>query len=494
MGVYGKKNDVSTKKEQHMIIDEVHRTHYLQSTVVIDETAVAQIAFNYGINTLEEVDEGGTYGISNNNVVYISSINGTLSFLASRTYTHGKSGQGGVFRINARFEAPNAAGISLVGAFNLQEYTGFMYSGTTFGIVHNARGKVQKYRLEITAPATGAETATVTVDGNATNIALTAGTVAHNAFELAKPVGTYTNAISQQVNGGFLEFSTLSVGASTGTWTFSSTGTAAGTFTQLQDGQDGVNMFIEQSEWNRNTLLDTENNPFVLNTTKFNVYEIKLSCLGSAGINYYLHNPENNEDVLVHVIEYGNFNETIEFLNMSFQVGAFVINYDTTPQLTYLTHLYSAELQKEIVTPFKSFIASKTVSTTETVIVSGRNSNIFNDIYIVEGVIVPKRISFSNESTGKAMTVRVIANAVLTEPNWQYVNKQNSLSHTDIASTSYTGGEIITIFVVSPISSASFVIESARSLRPFDSVTITAQLSGGTASAGIASIEWEEIK
>lgn len=493
MSVYGRKTDVSTKKEQRHISEAIHLTHYLQSTVVVDEFPVAQITFNYGVNTDQEVDEAGTFGESDN-IAFISSDSGTFSFLASRGYTHGKSGQGSIYRINARFEDPNAFGASVVGSFSLQEYTGFMYSGTTFGIVHNARGKVQKYSLEITNPATGAETATVTVDGNATNISLTAGTVAHNAFELAKPAGTYTNAISQQINGGFLEFSTTFVGATTGAWTFSSTGTATGVFTQLEDGQDGVNTFIAQSDWNRNTLMTTEDNPFVLDTTKFNVYEVKMSCLGSMGINYYLYNPEDNEPVLVHVIEYGNFNTTIEFLNMAFQVGAFVINYDVTPQLTHLTHLYSAELQEEISTPYKSFTATVSISTTETVILSIRNSNLFNDIYLVDGVIIPKRLSFSNESSNKSMIVRIIYNATITEPNWQYFDKTNSIAHTDIASTILTGGQTIAVFLVAPLSAVSINISGTNSLRPFDIITITGQLSGGVASDGIASLEWEELK
>lgn len=219
-----------------------------------------------------------------------------------------------MFRWTAAFTATGNTK-SALGVDNIVQNTGpidredgysFGYSGSTandasrrIGILHRRGGKTEIRSLTVTTPPTGAQTATVTLNGTAYTISLTAST---SASYTANQIATALNAITEAKNlwdiegcNGIITFTSYSPGARNGTFDFSSTGTgtiAVAAFARTQTGTTPSDTWTYVDQW--------DNQEIQFDPTKLNVYQIDMRWLGAGRVRFFMEDPATGKMVLVH--------------------------------------------------------------------------------------------------------------------------------------------------------------------------------------------------
>ena len=295
---------------------------------VSEHTPITQITAAYGVP--EKVESfsvlGGTTGAENSLFFATSGITPlALSAVLTRRQVTYRAGQGLLSRLTAIFDTPVAGSSQVSGLINNTDILGFGFEGEIFGIIYRHDGASDIHELTITVPAAASENATITIDTIPYTVPLTAGTVQHNAFEIANSLNAqvpnydFTSNNDQVVSRSFLAF----VGNG---FAFSSP-TAVASWIEVQQGILPINDFIPQTEWNLDKRSD-------LDPLLGNVYQIKLQYLGFGGIEFSIEDKQNSQLVPVHVIRYANTNLTPSVGNPTFRVGWLVNNGPLAQSLT----------------------------------------------------------------------------------------------------------------------------------------------------------------
>lgn len=265
---------------------------------------------------------------------------GGYGLLRSKKVLKYRAGIGSMARFTARFTAPVANSGQRIGLGNIGNELTFGYDGTTFGILRKTGGRVEIRTLTLTNRATSAQTGTVTLNGIATGgISLTNSTIEQNAFEIAAAYSASTLWTAYNV-GATIVFFGEALGSRSGTYSFSSTGAAAGSFTQQQAGQNATDNWVYQSSWNADKMDGTGESGMVLDPTKGNVYQIQFQYLGYGNLMFYIENPETGKLTLVHQIKYPNANTTTHLDYPGFKLAMFAFSAGSTTNLT----IYSGSL------------------------------------------------------------------------------------------------------------------------------------------------------
>lgn len=251
---------------------------------------------------------------------------GGYARLATSQYATYQPGQGMMFRWTAAFTnatneysgTKNASGITNIvqntGPIDRESGFSIGYSGQTgtdpvtnadrtkIGILHRRAGFAETRQLTITTYPTGSQTATITLNGTAFTVSLTASTsttyTAHQIASLLKENATASNLWDIQACDSIVTFVYYSPGAQSGTYSFSSTGTgtlAVGSFSQLQAGATPVDTWTYIDDWNGKV-------PASFDPAKLNVYGLDFRWLGAGRIRFFMEDPETGELVVIHSI------------------------------------------------------------------------------------------------------------------------------------------------------------------------------------------------
>lgn len=228
---------------------------------------------------------GGTVTAAATGEVALTTSTTAYSYAALLTAQHlaYRPGQGVVVRGIAAFSAGGANTTQVFGPLQGEEGVAVGMNGTSFGFLHRLGRRLAIYKLTLTAGAGGAETATVTLNGTAQTVALTSGTTTVNAREIAQRAGGYADAAASwfvQAVGNVVYFTRTYHGATDGAFTYSSTGTSAGTFAQVQAGATGTSTWTPQADFSYDSLDGTGPSGIVLDPTKLNAYEFRWGWLG----------------------------------------------------------------------------------------------------------------------------------------------------------------------------------------------------------------------
>jgi hypothetical protein len=190
------------------------------------------------------------------------------------------------------------------------------YNGTRFGVMHRHGGTFHIVTLTVTAAATGAETATLTLNGTPYTFAVTAGTTTQGAHEVeagivAGAAGTYWYA--QQI-GTTVKIVFKGVGAKSGAYSLTSTGTLRGTFATVNTGVAATEDWYYQENWSNNT-------GDWIDKTKGNLFRFEFAYLGYGPLKWYVFHQDLLTWVLVHTVKWSNYNTGTNFGNPSLRVG-----------------------------------------------------------------------------------------------------------------------------------------------------------------------------
>jgi hypothetical protein len=257
--------------------------------------------------------------------------------------------------------------------------------------------------------------------------------VQDNAFEIAESLNSQVALFNFSQNDDTVVLRSVFSGPETGAFTFSS-GTAAGTFTQLGAGLTAIRNFTEQSKWNEDTKPD-------LDPAKTNYY----SASHNGDIKYYVQDERTGSEILVHRQRLPNTLTSPIFGNTSFRMVWSVSNTGSTTPVTIRGGHASAFVEglKKMRLPTHSATGSATgVGTTLTNIATIRNRQVFGD-KVNLGRIIPSVVSaFSEGAKGTEIAVFLDAD-VAGVTDFSYIDKGESIAEIDRTPGAVTGGTLL---------------------------------------------------
>jgi hypothetical protein len=391
------------------------------------------------------------------------------------------------------FTAGVPLSLQFAGLFSLTETLAFGYDGDSFGIIYESHGRAECRELEVTAAAGGAESATITFDGDAATANLTATTAAGNAFEIARDLNADATLGAKWnffQNDGHVVAISKGVGPKSGTYSFSSA-TATATITQKKAGVAKTSDNVPREQWNMN-------NDMVIDPTKINIYEIDYGYLGASAITFSVYDNEAGHFVPVHRVESKNQTKT-NLGTPNLKVGWTAASLGSSG--TNLTVKgASACIQKvsqehEIEVGARAAVSSKTgVDTNLINLITIRNRGHYGYLYNL-GEILAVSASINNDHN-KAIRVEFLKDATIGgTPNFTYSDKNDSILEYDTAGTTVTGGKLIDSFLVGSASSEFFNIFGVlEPLAPRETLTIAVKTVSGTGAAVDCALAWKEDK
>jgi hypothetical protein len=353
-----------------------------------------------------------------------------------------RPGQGSLARLTAIFQTGVANNYQLAGIGNEECGYYFGYNGTDFGIFHISTAQMEIRTLTITTAATSGGTVTVTLDGTAVDVTVTANTsTAQTAYEISR--GDFSQA-------GDVGFSACAVGSvvffrsnqprSTLTGTYSvSGGGVAGTFAQTKAGVDPTITFVAQSSWNIDKADGTGPSGFTVNPQLGNVYSIDYQYLGFGNADFWIENPDSGKLIQVHEIKNVNSRTTPVLKNPNSSVVVACQNVGNTSEVEVKTvsmagfiEGYASKLDPKFSKGFDLDIG--TLATFRPLAIVKTNLAFNNETCF--GEIDFLKIGASNNTNNKTLRIALFRLAEVTGTsaapvNFEYIN--NSTSITSIA-------------------------------------------------------------
>lgn len=451
---------------------------------------IVQISAVYGFNDQMEKFEalGGTADVIS---PFFVCTNGTdpdgFGSITSRRQISYRPGQGLLARFTALYDTPVDLVVQHAGLFSNTDVLVFGYNGLDFGIIHQHNGFSEIQELTVVAPALGTENATVTVDGTAYVVALTAGTVQHTAFEIAEslnvqvPLYDFTSNNDQVVARSLLA-------ATAGLFAFNSS-TAVASWSSVSSGAPAEEDFIPQEDWNGHKLPD-------LDPSTGNVYQIQMQWLGFGAISFYIEDPSTCKFRLVHTIDYCNKNTVPSLSNPTLRVGWLAASNGGTTSVTLRGASAAGFIEGNILTTEgpRSFTAIKEdVGGTEVNLITLRSRLVFGDRRNRVETFA-RHISMATEST-KTVVVRLYLNTTLdTEALFEYVDKDASIMEVSTTESTVTGGRLLSTAILATEGGIERSIEGDLPLlHPGDTFTITAEILGGGPESTVGvGFTWQE--
>jgi len=408
---------------------------------------VTQISAQYGLlqNVLTVTDSliSGTNSVVNKKFTCESGVsaNGLASILSLRQIPS-RAGQGILAAFPAIFDTPVADNTQAAGLITAENSFTFAFIGTAFGILSVRDGGDELQELTLTVAASGAETATVTVDGTPFPVSLTgAGSLSDDAFEISEELNANVINYNFSSNGATVVAQAILPGPM-GSFAYSSTGASAGAWVQIAAGISGATTFIPQSSWNQDTRLAGDVDS-ILNPLLNNSYQIQLN--GSS--DFFVEDRISKKMVLVHRISFVNISTDNNPANSTFRVGWIVNNTGNTTNVTIQggkSGIFNEGLIYYDTIP-RGFSNTQSIPAgagLQTTILVMRNRLSFAGA-LNRSEVLPLIIAGSTESN-KVAEFKLILNPVFSSPvNFEYADKANSLIEFSKDAVLVTGGREI---------------------------------------------------
>jgi hypothetical protein len=263
---------------------------------------------------------------------------GSGAMQSSRFLTY-RPGEGSLFRFTASFtvsDPVNMYGVQgatqMAGPLNSGGYAfGFSGSGTSgqqgFGIAHVYGGQYETRTLTITVAPNANQNLTITLNGTAYTVPVTAGTTTQCSTQIAAYAWPAIWLVDQ--SDGTVTFTYNNAQPLNGTFSMTSGGNAQGTFSRVTAGVVPTTTWTYQSAWN--------GSPVTFDPSKLTVYQIDMVWLGAGPVRFFILDEITGNFVLVHT-QYWSSQHTIPHVdNPSFR-------------MTYRTQVIGTPSQTAVVT------------------------------------------------------------------------------------------------------------------------------------------------
>ena len=292
-----------------------------------------QVDAVYGVPTdnmsVRQVGTGTAGDLTHESVFYADSgtTSGSVGQVATKNYMRYRPGQGAMARWTAAFTcSAGTAGVEgarqLSGLFHIGEgyFFGMSGSGTAgetgLGILHSYGGEPEIRTLTINTAPTGAQTATITLNGVDYTVSLVSESAAACAARIANG-NSYGGIWRVDYVSNTVTWTSKSAGEKNSTYSFSSTGSgtlATGTFARLNQGVASTNDWTYQSSWNGTAIAG-------ILPDKLNVYAVDFRWLGAGIVRFFMENPTTGHMTLVHTQHWANQHDRPHTYNPSFRLG-----------------------------------------------------------------------------------------------------------------------------------------------------------------------------
>lgn len=480
---------------------EVTRTAYDELRVE-QSTPITQISSRYDLLTqvLTVVDSAGlgTNSIVDNKFTCQTgaSAAGLASILTLRQ-VGSRPGQG----LLARFDAIFTAGVSdsqqAAGLITSENSYVFAFLGASFGIAHAHGGVSEEQELTITVAASGAETATININGSPFSVPLTSGTTQHNALEISDSLNAQVTNYSFTSNDNQVVAQSLLSGAQ-GAFSFSSS-TSVAAWVQEHAGVSATIDFTVQADWNVDDRLTVgTDDPFrVLDPTKGNFYQIQI-CSNFGAVRFYLEDEKSGKLVLVHIIKNANKSTETNVTNPTFRLGWLVQNFANTNNLTCSGSEASAFIEgdpRRNNVPRSAKNNQLSVGTSLTNIITFRNRIHFGGkVNRVE--IYPQILSISSQANKSTFFVFLLGATFTDDVDFFYEDKDNSVMEVATDSVGVSGGLEIGSLTINPDGSETLRFNQTPDqdtiILPGQTLTIAAFAASGAGGDMQATFTWQE--
>lgn len=423
-------------------IPELSHTSFGE-TATASITPIVQISAQYGkeddLNIIKSA--GGTHVLEDSLYKVSSGTNPLgLSSLNGKRQAVYKPGQGLVGRLSAIFDTPQPASLQAAGLITSEDSLAFGYLNTNFGILRAYGGVVEAQEFTITTPGNG--TLVFVINDVGYDIPITTGTPEHNAWEIAEYFRLNPAENYLVTSNGDTVFMMNRTPGPQGLFTYSGSTGLVGTFDQVAAGVDVSIDFTPQSDFNKDVAdwLDPQSG---------NVYEIKFSYLGFSSIEFYIKNPADNKNTLVHVLDYsGNSSPIVR--NPTFRIGWVVRNLGNTTSMT-VSGASAMSANEGIVVndnqPRALELLDRNVDQNLTNMITLRNRFHFGGI-INRAPVSPLYLSLATDGTRGAVFTILAFPEFDDDLTFEYVDKQNSIIEVAYDNVGVSGGRVIATFNV----------------------------------------------
>ena len=456
-------------------------------------------------NTETFTASGGTVTASAGNIeCAITTTVGSYAVFRSRRALRYRPGQGALFRWTSIFDSANAVASSLqiAGAFNSS--SGFLvgYDGASFGVMHRTGGYHEAREVTISAGASGAETVTLTLNTVAYSIPVTSGTAAFNAWQIAAWLEANQSAWDAWQNGSKVVLLGLDLGAKAGTYTVASTGTLAGTIAQQTAGVAATETWVNQADFDIDTLDGSGPSGMTIDPAKGNVYAVDMQYLGYGDVDMLVENEDTGRLFAFHRWHFNNVRTVPTLTNPTLKIGMAVASLGSTTALTLKGASWMAAVDGEVNafrTPRSYSYQRASVGGTLTSVFAIRVRGVFRGLAQLSEVF-PKIAFLSPEGT-RACEVKFLLNPTFAgTTNWTYTDENHSIVEYDITGTTFSAnGTELASFIVAGGSQGSLNFASLESgglhpvhLQRGDVLVIAAKITGGAGNNVTASLTWLE--
>lgn len=460
---------------------------------VSQNTPITQITAQYGLlDNVFTATIGGSVSTTDSNFVASSGTGSNgIAVISTRKQVQYKAGQGIRALFTAVFDTPKVNNTQFAGLQNSESLIGFGYNGTEFGIGFANDGALSVQELKVTAPAGGAENATVTVDGVAYIVGLTAGSVELNAYQIASSLNIQVPGYDFTSNEDTVTSLANLPQLGFNSFAFSSATAVAAWIEKTQPNVPTQN-WTPISQW-------SEYPDFPIDPQKGSPFKIQFPFLGYGNPKFFIKDQDTGEFVHVHTIKYTNKNTVPSVTNPIFRVGWISSNTGNLTDVSIKGASAAIFVEgKNIVhgSPVAECAINSSVGTTATNIVSLRNRMVINDLPN-RASISTLLLSISTETTRTAI-FEVWKNAVtpLSDPLvWEYEDQFRSIAEFSKSAAEISGGNLAGCFFVKDEQSLTLDLTSLiGDLGPQEYLTISARVNAGSASEMAATIAWKEDK
>lgn len=491
-------------------VDDIHtqfQTSAFDELSTSEPSPVVQLQFPYNLNTdfIEIRNNKGTSFVSNNlaNMSTGSGANQSSTIL-SRIPIKYNPGQGGLVRFTAIFTDGIDGSTQYVGIGNSTDGYFFGFSGASFGILRRQGGKPETRRLAITTASNTNEDITITLNGVAETVAVTAAgadsptTRVVTANEIVDHDWSNVGEGWEVHNmGPNVFFTSFSDGSKSGTYSLvNGGGETVGTFSQSLVGVTATETFTNQTDWNSDTLQGSGDSGITTDPTKGNVYQIRYQWLGFGAVEFFCEDPSTGEFILVHRIEYANKNFIPSVDNPTLPLCASAKNTTNTSDIVLKIGSMGGFIEGRDILPglpHSLSVELTSIGTTETPVMTIHSHDIYQST-INRVKIKMTLVNISVDGT-KNSIIRVRKNTILSGPvAFTPLDSNTSTIHRDTTATGVSGGTIVFATGAGKIDELIVDLEKIGvELNAPDFLTITVQATAAASIDAVATFNWQEL-
>ena len=470
---------------------------------------VFQLEGTYGLNSkqlLSTPSNGGSVTVQDG-MFYLSSGTNAAgqAVLQSKSHVRHRPGQGLVWRFNARWDEPRQNQYSLVGAGHAEDgifigYKNLQALGDPatpeFGVLHSRGGVRRIQTLTVTVGATSGANCTITLNGVAHTVALTAASnIQRTVYEIAS--ASYTGFRAYPL-GATVVFVANSAGVLGGSYSFSAGTTgASASFTgdPTRAGKASTDDWYPQSVWVGDPVDGDGPSGFYLNPQDLNQYQMNVRG-GSGAFTFGVEAspPDNNPTFITFHRISNDRRKNAAFRNPSMPGTIAVYNAGNTQD----TGLWVSDISCASEGLFKQTFAGVRTSVSRTLASTVTTTNKYAFFSLLNPLVykgeanqvVVRAISmtvaaFDSGGNARPATVFLIRNGTLVgNPSFsKYASNDNSVLLIDQAATQVTvatNDQIIFVQGVGTNGELNYIFEDIVALRPGDMITVCATASSGT--------------